>query len=55
VRIGLEDALFGTERSNVELVEAAVNSIQKAGSEPATTAEVRAELGAYQMAAEPAA
>jgi len=30
------------------LVDAAVNAIQKAGNEPATTAEVRAELAAYQ-------
>jgi 3-keto-5-aminohexanoate cleavage enzyme len=49
VRVGLEDAPLGTQRTNVELVEAAVNAIQKAGSEPATTAEVRAELKAYQM------
>jgi len=33
------------------LVDAAVNAIQKAGNEPATTAEVRAELAAYQMSA----
>jgi 3-keto-5-aminohexanoate cleavage enzyme len=51
VRVGLEDALLGTQRSNVELVEAAVKAIQKAGSEPATTAEVRAELAAYKMPA----
>ncbi len=51
VRVGLEDALFGTQRSNVELVEAAVKAIQKAGSEPATTAEVRAELAQYRMPA----
>jgi 3-keto-5-aminohexanoate cleavage enzyme len=51
VRVGLEDALFGTQRSNVELVDAAVKAIQKAGSEPATTAEVRAELAAYKMRA----
>jgi 3-keto-5-aminohexanoate cleavage enzyme len=48
VRVGLEDAPFQTDRSNLELVEAAVNAIQKAGSEPATTAEVRAELAAYK-------
>jgi 3-keto-5-aminohexanoate cleavage enzyme len=48
VRVGLEDAPYGTERSNVELVHAAVNAIQKAGNEPATTAEVRAELTAYK-------
>jgi 3-keto-5-aminohexanoate cleavage enzyme len=49
VRVGLEDAPFGIERSNVELVDAAVNAIQKAGSEPATTADVRAELSAYKF------
>jgi 3-keto-5-aminohexanoate cleavage enzyme len=49
VRIGLEDAPQGTQRSNIELVDAAVSAIQKAGSEPATTAEVRAELAAYKM------
>jgi 3-keto-5-aminohexanoate cleavage enzyme len=49
VRVGLEDAPSRTERSNVEWVEAAVNAIQKAGSEPASTAEVRAELAAYKM------
>jgi uncharacterized protein (DUF849 family) len=48
VRVGLEDAPSGTQRSNVELVEVAVGAIQKAGSEPATTAEVRAELAAYR-------
>jgi uncharacterized protein (DUF849 family) len=46
VRVGLEDAPNGTQRSNLELVEAAVDAIQKAGSEPATVAEVRAELAA---------
>jgi 3-keto-5-aminohexanoate cleavage enzyme len=54
VRVGLEDAPFGTQRSNLELVDAAVNAIQKAGSEPATTAEVRAELAAYKMPILPA-
>jgi uncharacterized protein (DUF849 family) len=49
VRVGLEDAPFGTQRSNVELVEAAVDAIQAAGGEPATTADVRAELAAYRM------
>ena len=52
VRVGLEDAPFGTQRSNVELVDAAVNAIQRAGSEPATGAEVRAELAAYKIPAE---
>jgi uncharacterized protein (DUF849 family) len=48
VRVGLEDSPFGTDRSNVELVEAAVNAIQKAGGEPATTADVRAELATHK-------
>jgi 3-keto-5-aminohexanoate cleavage enzyme len=51
VRVGLEDALLGEQRSNVQLVEAAVKAIQKAGSEPKTTTEVRAELAAYKMPA----
>ena len=51
VRVGLEDSPFGTDRSNVELVEAAVNAIQRAGGEPATTADVRAELAAYKKPA----
>jgi uncharacterized protein (DUF849 family) len=51
VRVGLEDAPYGTSRSNVELVDAAVSAIQKAGSEPATTAAVRAELASYKMPA----
>jgi len=50
VRVGLEDAPYGSQRSNVELLDAAVKAIQKAGSEPATTAEVRAELAAYKTA-----
>ena len=53
VRVGLEDAPFGIGRSNLELVGAAVEAIQKAGSEPATTAEVRAELAAYKLPARP--
>ena len=48
VRVGLEDSPFQLQRSNVELVEAAVTAIQKAGGEPATAAEVRAALGAYK-------
>jgi 3-keto-5-aminohexanoate cleavage enzyme len=46
VRVGLEDAPHGCERSNLELVEAAVNAIQKAGSEPATAKDVREALKA---------
>jgi hypothetical protein len=49
----LEDAPFGIGRSNLELVGAAVNAIQKAGSEPAATADVRAELAAYKLPARP--
>jgi uncharacterized protein (DUF849 family) len=48
VRVGLEDAPFGTQRSNQDLVGAAVNAIQKAGSQPASAADVRAELAAYE-------
>ena len=44
VRVGLEDAPHNSNRSNLELVEAAVNAIQKAGGEPATAADVRAAL-----------
>ncbi len=44
-------APFGTQRSNVELVDDAGNAIQKAGNKLATTAEVRAELAAYKMPA----
>jgi len=51
VRVGLEDTAFHSQRTNVELVEAAVNAIQKARSEPATAAEVRASLAAYRMPA----
>jgi len=49
VRVGLEDAPLGLARTNAELVAAAVNMIQKAGSEPATTAEVRTELADYKL------
>jgi len=51
VRVGLEDAPFHAQRTNVALVEAAVNAIQKARSEPATASEVRASLAAYRMPA----
>jgi 3-keto-5-aminohexanoate cleavage enzyme len=49
VRVGLEDAPYQTQRSNLELVDAAVEAIQRAGSEPASAAEVRAQLAAYKM------
>ncbi len=46
VRVGLEDAPHQSSKSNLELVEAAVNAIQKAGGEPANAADVRAALKA---------
>ena len=46
VRVGLEDARFGTDRSNLSLVGAAVHQVRAAGSEPATANEVRGELAA---------
>jgi uncharacterized protein (DUF849 family) len=49
VRVGLEDASFGCERSNLEQVEEAVRLIEECGSEVATTAEIRAELEAVEM------
>ena len=47
VRVGLEDARFPNPQSNLQLVEAAVDAVQKAGSEPATAAEIRVELAAH--------
>jgi len=44
VRVGLEDAPFGCERGNVAWVEHAVARVRAAGGEPATVAEMRAEL-----------
>jgi uncharacterized protein (DUF849 family) len=49
VRVGLEDASFGCERSNFEQVEEAARLIEECGSEVATTAEIRAELEAVEM------
>ncbi len=51
VRVGLEDAPFQSQRTNVELVEKAVSAVQKAGSEPATASEIRASLAAYRVPA----
>ena len=48
LRVGLEDAPWQSSASNVELVEKAVAAVQKAGGEPATAAEVRADLAAYK-------
>jgi 3-keto-5-aminohexanoate cleavage enzyme len=44
IRVGLEDAPFGTARSNRALVEEAVKLIRAHGAEPATVAEMRAAL-----------
>ena len=46
IRVGLEDAPFGTTQTNVELVEEAARLIRAAGAEPATVAEMRAALAA---------
>ena len=44
VRVGMEDAPFGTERSNLDWLEEVVARVRAEGSEPATAAEVRAAL-----------
>lgn len=48
VRVGLEDAPLNSKQTNLALVEAAVNAIQKAGGEPATAAEVRSTLKTWK-------
>lgn len=50
VRVGLEDALWGCPQTNEALVKDAVQRVQAAGGEPATTAEVRAALRAMDAA-----
>jgi uncharacterized protein (DUF849 family) len=49
VRVGLEDAPFDSERSNLQWVEAAVKAIDNSGGELATAADVRAVLQALEM------
>ena len=44
VRVGLEDAPFGTAMTNRALVEEAVDLVRKAGAEPATVKEMRSTL-----------
>jgi len=44
VRVGLEDAPFGSKRSNLDWVEAAAKAIEAAGGKLATAAEIRAGL-----------
>ncbi len=44
VRVGLEDAPWGSELNNLRWVEQAVRLVRQAGGEPATATEVRAAL-----------
>lgn len=44
IRVGLEDAPFGTKQTNMQLVEEAARLIRANGAEPATVAEMRAAL-----------
>ena len=44
VRVGLEDAPWGSELSNLNWVEQAVSLVRQAGGEPATAPEIRAAL-----------
>lgn len=46
VRVGLEDAPFGSPLTNVAWVEAAVKRVRAAGGEPASAAQMRADLRA---------
>jgi 3-keto-5-aminohexanoate cleavage enzyme len=46
VRVGLEDAPLDSRASNLQMVEAAANAIQKAGGAPASAADVRQALAA---------
>jgi uncharacterized protein (DUF849 family) len=46
VRVGLEDAPFGSERSNAQWVQAAATAITNSGGGLATASEVRAALAA---------
>ena len=45
VRVGLEDAPFGTRKTNVQLTEDAVRLIRSVGKEPASIKEIRDALG----------
>lgn len=47
VRVGLEDAPLGSDRSNLQWVRAARSAIQGAGSELASAAEVRRALSGH--------
>jgi len=54
VRVGLEDAPFGSPLGNVAWVEDAVRRVREAGGEPASAPEMRRELGALAPASLPA-
>jgi len=54
VRVGLEDAPFGSPLSNVAWVEDAVRRVRAAGGDPASAQEVRQGLGALAPAGPPA-
>ena len=49
VRVGLEDAPFGSQRSNLEWVEEAARRIDNAGGELAKPDDVRGVLQAVEM------
>ena len=53
VRVGLEDAPWGSELSNLRWVEQAVRLVRQAGREPATAAGVRAALRAMDGSVPP--
>ena len=42
IRVGLEDAPFGCQRNNIELLESAINTIEQSGRALASADEVRA-------------
>jgi 3-keto-5-aminohexanoate cleavage enzyme len=44
IRVGLEDAPWGTELGNQAWVEAAARAVRAAGREPAAAKDVRARL-----------
>jgi uncharacterized protein (DUF849 family) len=46
IRVGLEDAPFGTRATNLALVEEAVRIVRENGAEPASLAEMRRALAA---------
>jgi 3-keto-5-aminohexanoate cleavage enzyme len=53
VRVGLEDAPWGTRLTNQQWVEEAARLIRSAGGEPASTAQVRASLKSVDLAQKP--